>query len=254
MTMFLELFHQASKRVFRGERGNDSDFGHTFGGATDYAGLAAFGGQPPVHLLLRLNTADPALGVDVQGAQWLPLLCAVRYGACGLGYRVTSDREVRIRYQAEAKAWDDFPYGGYPERLPSSPLVLEEGGYDPSNPENALFYAGVFGYDALSPEQLAALARHVEKDELPDIFGYETGEDYLQEGNCLPYTQGPPVEDCPAPECPNHGRASSLRTFAIFREGRANARSLWGPDCDSLQIIYQICPACSAIRTTNQST
>jgi hypothetical protein len=253
MVMFLNLFHQPSKKVFRGERGHDSGFGHTFGGATHYAGLAAFVGQPPVNLLLRLNTADPAVRVTLPGAQWLPLLCAVRYGACGLGYRVVSDREVNILFQAEAKAWDDFPYDGYPERLPSSPLVLEEGVYDPSDPENALFYAGVFGYDALSPEQFAALARHVEKDGVPDIFGYETGEDYLREGNCLPFTQGLPVEDCPAPECPNHGRASSLRTFAIFREGRPEARNLWGPNCGSLQIVYQICPACSAIRTTNQS-
>jgi hypothetical protein len=131
--------------------------------------------------------------------------------------------------------------------------MLEEGVYDPSDPENALLYAGVFGYDALSPEQFAALARHVEKDGLPDIFGYETGEDYLREGNCLPFTQGHPVEDCPAPECPNHGRVSSLRPFAIFREGRHEARTLWGPNCGSLQIVYQICPACSTIRTTNQS-
>lgn len=252
--MLLELFHPASRQVFRGKRGRDSRFGHTFGGATDYAGLAAFRGEPPVHLLLRLNTVDPAVGVTIPGVQWLPLLCAIRYGACDLGYRVTSDREVKILHQAEAKAWDDFPYDGYPERLPASPLVLEEGVYDPSDPENALSYAGVFGYDALSPKQLAALARHVEKKGLLDIFDhYETGEDYLREGNCLPFTQGLPVEDCPDPACVNHGQVSSLRTLAVFREGRPQARDLWGPDCGSLQIIYQICPACSAIRTTNES-
>lgn len=63
----------------------------------------------------------------------------------------------------------------------------------------------------------------------------------------------PPAEDCPAPGCPNHGRGSSLRTLAIFQEGRPEARDLWGLNCGSLQIVYQICPICSAIRTTNQS-
>lgn len=200
--------------------------------------------------MLRLNTANPAVGITVPGAQWLPLLCAVRYGACRLGYRVTSDREVRILYQAEAKAWDDF-YGGYPERLPSSPLVLEEGVYDPSNPENALFYAGVFGYDALSPEQFAVLAHHVEKDELPDMFGYETGEDYLREGNCLPNIQGPPGRRLPGPRVPQPRPGVVLEDLCDLP--RRPARGLWGPNCGSLQIIYQICPACSAIRTTDQS-
>lgn len=74
-----------------------------------------------------------------------------------------------------------LPYDGYSECLPASPLVLDEGVYDPSDPEKALFYASVFGYDALSPAQFATLARHVEQGGLLEIFDYETGEDYLRE-------------------------------------------------------------------------
>jgi hypothetical protein len=162
-----------------------------FGGASDDAALAAFGGEPAVHLLLRLNTADPAVGVTIPGVQWLPRLGAIRYGACDLGYRVTSDRQVKLLHQAETRPWDGFPHDGYPERLPISPRALEEGVYDPSDPKNALFYAAVFGYDALRPVQFAALARHVEKDGLRDIFDYQPGEDYLRQGNCLPFSQGP---------------------------------------------------------------
>lgn len=65
--MFLELFHPARRQVFRGKRGHDSRYGHAFGGASGYAGLAAFNGEPAVHLLLRLNTADPAVGVTLPG-------------------------------------------------------------------------------------------------------------------------------------------------------------------------------------------
>lgn len=253
--MFLAVFHRSADRVFRGNRGFASAFGHTYGGAIGYTGLKAFDGQPPVHLLLRLNTADPAVGVRLPDSLWLPLLCAIRYGACGLGYRVTSDEQVTILHQTENKAWDDFPYDGFPERLPSSPIALEDAGYDPADKQDAIFYAGVFGYDFLSPEQFADLARHVESEGIPDDGqGWETGAEYLREGNCLPYAQGRPVEGCPDTGCRNHGREASLRTFAIFQEGRAEARTLWGPNCGSLQIVYQICPACSAIRTTNQAT
>ncbi|MHC5543416.1 hypothetical protein ACYOEI_34775, partial [Singulisphaera rosea] len=51
--MFLELYHPASRQVFRGKRGQGSEYGHVFGGVSNYAGLAAFSGQPTVHLLLR---------------------------------------------------------------------------------------------------------------------------------------------------------------------------------------------------------
>ncbi len=253
--MFLAVFHQADKRVFLGLRGTDSAFGHTFGGSVDYAGLVAFPGQPPVHLLMRLNTADSAVAVALPGLQWLPLLCAIRYGACQLAYRVTSDLSVKIIHQTESKAWKDFPYDDYPQRLAPMPLLLEKSSYDPGDPDDVLFYAGVFGYDTLTTDQFTALARHVENNGLPDDgYGWESGEEYLQDGNCLPFAQGRPVEGCPDPGCANYCRASSLRTFAIFQENRAEARSLWGPDCGSLQIVYEICPLCLVVRTTNQST
>jgi hypothetical protein len=251
--MSLALFHPETRRVFRGKRGRQSRYGHTFGGAADYAGLVAHKRQPPA-LLFRLNTADPAVGVTLPGAQWLPLLCAIRYGACDLGYRVVSDQEVTILHQAEKKAWDGFPRDAYPEKLPVQPVALEETAYDPDKVEHGLFYAGVFGYRALSPEQYARLVRHVETEDLPDLFGWESAEAYLEEGNSLPFVQGRPVDDCPDPRCGNHGRASSLRIFAIFQEAEQEARTLWGPNGENLQIIYQVCPKCAAIRTSNQCT
>jgi hypothetical protein len=64
--------------------------------------------------------------------------------------------------------------------------------------------------------------------------------------------QGKPEDVCPNRGCANRRRPGALRPFAIFREERARVRTLWGPNCSSLQIIHQVCPACSAIRTGNQ--
>jgi hypothetical protein len=44
--MVLALFHADSRRIFQGQRGKTSPFGHMFGGCVEYAGLAAFQGQP----------------------------------------------------------------------------------------------------------------------------------------------------------------------------------------------------------------
>src|SRR5262245_45899839 len=115
--MFFAVFHQETRRIFIGTRGKKSRFGHSFGGAAEYDGLKRFKGQPPAHLLFRLNLSDPAVGINLPGVQWLPLLCAIRYGACDLGYRILSDSSVKILYQRETKAWDGFPYDDYPGKL-----------------------------------------------------------------------------------------------------------------------------------------
>lgn len=157
-------------------------------------------------------------------------------------------------YRREPRAWDGFPYDGFPVALPPRPVAIAEGVYDPSRVEDGLFYAGVFGYGALSPEQYAGLVRHVADHGLHDLFGWESPEAYLEEGNGLPFEQGRPADACPDPACVNHARPSSLRTFAIFEEEQAEVRQLWGPNCGGLQNIYQVCPTCSAIHASNQCT
>ncbi len=194
--MFFVVFHQDSQRIFTGTRGKKSRFGHAFGGAADYDGLRRFKGQPPVHLLLRLNMADPAVGINLPKVQWLPLLCAIRYGACDLGYRVLSDDAVKILYQEERKAWDDFPYDGYPEKLPVKPLTLSMVNHDPDNPKQAYVLAGAFGIDMLTAAQLKGLTRYIAKQHLypnPEWAGYgwDSPEEYLREAHSWwPFVQG----------------------------------------------------------------
>jgi hypothetical protein len=254
--MNLTLFDPEARRIFLGERDQASPYGHSFGGSADYAGLAAFKRQPPVHLLLRLNMEDTAVTLSLPGIRWLPLLCAIRYGACDLGYRVVSDSEVKIFAQKETKAWKKFPFDGFPEKLPVEPVVLWEQAYEPGDPMEALRFAGVFGLDHLTSDQFSAVAAFVVEEGLfdPSFMDQETPEEYVREGNCLPFVQGKPSDDCPDPACPNHGQIGSLRILAIFEEDENRIRQLWGPNCGSLQILYQTCPTCGAIRTINQCT
>lgn len=253
--MILTIFHLESHRLFHGTRGEKSPFRHKFGAAADYAGLTKYQRQPPVHLLFRLNTADPAVGVTLAGVQWLPLLCAIRYLACDLGYRVLSDSRVKILHQTEKKAQTVYPYEDYPEKLPPKSLAFREGSYNPRTIKDGLNYAGVFGYEALSAKQYSRLLRRVEKERLPEMLGWESAEAYLEQGNSSPFVQGRPIEDCPDQSCINHGKESSLRTLAIFEEeGKQEIRKLWGPAGENAQIIWQICPICAAIRATNQCT
>jgi hypothetical protein len=247
--MQLAIFHQQTKQVFRGIRGKKSPFEHMFGGSADYAGLTPYQRQPPVHLLFRLNTADPAVGVTLRKTQWLPLLCAIRYGACNLGYRVTSDKKVKILYQEYDAPWDDFPYDGYPTKLPAKPVALQAA-YDPQDLKDVFYYAAAIGYETVSAKQYAQLVRRVEKH-----FRLKpgSGDDYLQK-SCEPFVQGEPKDKCPDPACQNHRSKGKLRTLAIFEEELKKEAEFWGPSCENLQIIWQLCPKCAAIRTTNQCT
>lgn len=252
--MHLPFFHQDTRRVFLGRRGDVSKFGHTFGGLVDYTGLTAYPGEPPAHLLFRLNTEDPAVEVTVPGSKWLPLLCAIRYGACPLGYRVVSDNEVKILYQHEAKAWPDFPSDDFPSRLPSGTLALSGNVYNSDDPEDAHFYGDVFGYAHLTPAQHAAVAQYVAAEGWHDLSGWEVDE-YLEASSGFTFSQGRPHEACPDPSCRNHGRDGSLRVLATLREGANDPESIWGgARHEGIQVIFLICPECSAVLTTNQCT
>lgn len=258
--MFFVIFQHDTRRIFTGTRGKKSHFGHSFGGSVEYRGLRRFKGQPPAHLLCRLNMADPAVGITLPNVQWLPLLCAIRYGACALSYQILSNGAVKILYQKESKAWDDFPYDGYPKQLPVEPMSLKTVKYDLDKPKDAYIIAASFGINLLTDTQFAGLARYVAKRKLypnPEWsgFGWDSAEDFLREEHgWWPFVQGPPSEDCLNPACSDRGRRGAMRTFAVFEEEAEKVRSLWGPHCGSLQIIYQICPKCSAVSVSNQCT
>lgn len=253
--MFLGIYHRDTRRVFRGRRGLASPFGHAFGGSAKYAGLLPGKGKPPVNLMFRFDTSDLAVNATISGARWLPLLCAIQYDACGLGYRVVSDGEVKILRMERRK-----PDRGYrnvcPDALPPQPVTLLEAPYDPDDVADVVFHAGVFGYDGLTPKQYAKVVRRAQRD--APSHGWDGSIEEFMQNACGPYVQGRPVEGCPDRSCGNHGRPSSLRTVAIYVEHPFDWRKptdppAWCPDGD-LMIIWQTCPKCTAIQATNQCT
>jgi len=251
--MFLAFFHLAERLVFRGQRGRGDRFGHTSGGSVSYVGLRTSPDKPPAHLLFRLDTADPCVGVRLSTSQWLPLLCPIRYGGCAMGYRVISDTEVRILRMGEAEALEGFPRDDYPEELPVESLRVVPGDYDPSDTGDVWFYAGVFGYDHLTPLQYAQMVRDIDESGAWDDGTAANAEEYARD-NELPYVQGRPQTECPDPACANHSRPASLRTIAVFEEHAELADEMWGPDCGVPQVIWQVCPLCEAIAVENQAT
>lgn len=253
--MPLQLIHHPA-RTLAYSVAADAGFGHRLGGG-GYAGLTPPSGGPPVHLLFRLNTADPAVGLTLPGLTHLPLLAAVRYGGCPLGYRVVSDSGVRVFWLAETEPWADYPTPDYPAELPATPIGLAADGYDPDNPAVAWFFSGFFGTAHLSPSQKHRVAELLTESGLfaaqqdrPD----QTALQAVDEWEGWPFYEGPPADPCPDPACANHALPGSLRVFALYQASAGFRRTLWGPDADDIQLVYQHCPACQAILCTSQAS
>ena len=253
--MDLSLVRYDVRDIADGIRALASPYGHRFGGENGYAGVRKVAAKPPVHLLFRLNTEDPAVGAVIPGMKWLPLLCAIRYGACELGYRVLADDRVEILHQSTTKEWDDFPTPGYPDELPLSAVNVVRGGYNPDEPASAWFHSAFFGLDHLSTKQRTELTQFLGTlDWLELDWEGQTLDEYVEEHRGAPFIQGVPDCKCPDTKCAGRRRKGNMRVFAWFQESDELFRGLWGPNGENLQIIYMICQTCHAIVTVNQCT
>src|SRR5262249_38089851 len=158
----------------------------------------------------------------------------------------------------QTEASDDFPRPNYPDALPAKPVDFAERLYDPNDPSDVYFYAGVFRCAALTTRQFRKAVEFVVAEGLwdyeLDTTGCETAEEYLREGAGSPFAQGTPEDGCPAKGCRLHKRVGSLRVFALYQEAEKNSRKIWGPNGENLEITYQLCPACGAVLVQNQCT
>src|SRR5262249_55149950 len=119
-------------------------------------------------------------------------------------------------------------YGGlsdFPEELPLRAVKVEDSGAAPDDPQLALIYSGIFGWDTLTERQLRAmrpaLAKEYDKyaveDELPPATSLRL-EELTAPLRGAPFWQHPPKSPSPDTNCSNHDVKGALQVFLLLRD------------------------------------
>jgi hypothetical protein len=285
--MPLSSFQYQPPTHYREVRGKTSRFAHSFGGDPAAQGIR-FVNCEPMHLIYRLNQADPVVGTIVPGIEWLPLCYHFSYASWDgqLIYRVPSENEVELIAPTEAMFDPDFPLPGFPRQFPQSPAAFSKQKYDPAVTEDSLQLAAVFGVDQLSPAKMQRAIQIADEtcgtisDNQGGVISDWSAEDVLRNFHRQPFFQGAPTKSCENPNCTaeiayrrpamtispgstfeevtgeksltipaRDVRRPSLRVFAIHQPDDGDDR-VW----PHVQIVFQVCECCHCIRVTNQCT
>jgi hypothetical protein len=288
--MPLSLFDHKLSAHFR-ERPNVVDaFGHTFGGEPSALGIRFVNLETPLHLVYRLNLADPAVAVELPGLKWLPLCYGFSYAAYDgtTIYRVLSDTEVELIVPDDPQYDPHFPYVNYPTCFPQHPVSFSRQPYDPTIAEDALRLAAVFGVDRLPAAEMKRAIAIAEKKGLiaewraDATFADWSPEDIIRCGYKEPFAQGAPLKSCDNPHCTAEieyrtepmeitfteeiadlfdDRTLKIEAFDVRRDSM-RVFALHQPDPEDtllwrdayVQLIFEICDTCGCIRVSNQCT
>jgi hypothetical protein len=254
------LFDAPGQKVYLVEPGRRGRFRHSFGGPPRHEGAVPPRRRRPLHLVYSLDLSDPRVGVTIPGIRLLPLYHGFAYQDGDVGYQVLADDRIRVFRLGSRRGRRNSPDKNYP--LPEFPRVavsVEETVFDPSDPEAAAAFIGVFGVDRVPertrPKLRKLLARWYRRQEDlfegPDEGPPETLEELAQLFD-FPFQQGRPDSPCPDPRCENHGKAGSMRVLALVGSSPVPGVALWGESGEGVQLIFEICPLCRAICTSNQ--
>lgn len=235
---------------------NTSRYGHSFGGKHDRRGASRDDCNGIlIHLLHRINLRDPSVPIQIPGISWLPLYYVFDFRANDLGYQLTSDDSLQSFFPSDDKhvtTRESWPSKDYPPEFPASDVSIFECQFDPTDPEDAYMWAGVFGVSKLSASDRELVKRRVERDcEYTYDFTDATEEEY-DDAMCFPFMQGKPDNRCLNPDCGNHGLNGQLDVIALVPPEPVSGVSLWGGS--DVQLIFELCPLCDTIRSSNQST
>src|SRR5688500_17095115 len=128
--MPLSVFDHHTLTLYREIAGASDPFGHTFGGEAEAFGLR-FLNCEPLHLLYRLNQADPSINVTLQVVSWLPLCLHFWYASheAKVVYRVLSNMEIELIAPDEWVFDPNYPYPKYPRAFPDSPVAFRKQKY-----------------------------------------------------------------------------------------------------------------------------
>jgi hypothetical protein len=281
--MTLSLFHQQPPLHFS-ELEGAGEFSHTFGGTPHSFGIR-FTNCSPLHLIYRLDLADPAAPVGRPDLKWLALVYHFSDASFAgeLVYQVRSDTEIQVLSPALQQFNPDFPYSNFPPFFDETAIHFERQPYECTRAEDAVRMAALFGLNSLSDVEMERAVELADEScgtisawGLPDW----TPENIVRSAHREPFAQGSPIAECTNPDCSapieyrrksisvsvndeladflgdstfaipaRDVRQESLRVFAIV-EPTPLRRQLWGDQ--RIQLIYQICELCKCIRVTNQ--
>lgn len=211
--MPLSLFQHESLSYFREAIVPPDKYEHTFGGDPESFGIR-FANCEPLHLLYRLNQADPFANLNINGVTWLPLIYHFAYASQNgdLTYRITNDAEIEVLDPADAEFDPNYPYPNYPSVFPECRVALSKQKYDPSIAEDALSLAGIFGVDHLPKDEMLRAVKIVGETSslfkdwgskgIPGIdFPEWSPEDLVRREYCKPFLQTRPSRECKNPNC-----------------------------------------------------
>jgi hypothetical protein len=273
MAMPLSFFHHQTLSHYCEDSNSPNKFGHTFGGDPSSFGLR-FANCEPLHLVYRLNQADPAVNARIPGVTWLPLIYHFPYASIysDLVYRLVSDTEIEMLAPLTAEFDDEFPYSAYPSAFPESPVAFSKRKYDPALAEDAVPLAGVFGIGQLSDSEMKKAVQIVGRTSTlfedwaadggtPGVdFPDWSEEELVRHVYDEPFMQRRPTKECDNPECTpqvsrdektENLRKDSMRVFALLQPDAQN-KLLWGHL--HAQLIWQLCESCNCIRVSYQCT
>ncbi len=229
------------------------EFAHTFGGEPDRDDA-----RPDcthgirLHLLYRFDLTDPLVPIAVPGLKWLPLYYVFDFRANEVGYTLHSDASMTTYFPTDdenVSSDESWPSDDFPMVFPSHSIELAAHSFDPKNLDDAAQWAGVFGIRHLADDQLAELKRLIDAhcDEIGD---YPPEGDDFYDYLCSPLWQGTPNNCCINPGCENNSKPQSLNVLALVPHDPIPGLEIWGGAY--VQTIFEICPLCYTIRSSNQ--
>mgnify|MGYP007059394867 FL=1 len=252
---------------------DESAFSHSFGGAVQHQGAVTQEHGDPLHLLYRLNTDDPEIPISIPGVRWVPLYYCFNWrSGMTVGYRVESESKIETfplarRFKNYVSDESEYPYDGFPDQFDIRAVVATRSAFDPLNREHVREYIDVFGTESLGERSRRELIDDLRSDyNLLDEGPADDSDEALLMTISGPSCQGHPENTCPNPGCGNHSAPRSMRIIAIVpaypfgdsvEHETLDVFSPWGEQCDlpcsDLEIVYEMCPVCSAIMATSQA-
>lgn len=242
-------------RIVTAGRGT-SEFGHTFGGPPEREGTSRDEcGGILIHLLHRLNLSDPLIPVSFPGVNWLPLYYCFDFRANVLGYRLLSDSRLVTFFPDDDPNVSDhesWPDKNFPLEFPKCDIRLSPFDYDPTDLDDVYAWAGVFGIGRLSPSDQQAVRQRV-LDEFDEFDAPPVTDEEFENALSYPFLHGKPTGCCLNPECDRFRQNRGMQTIALVHSEPIPNIHIWGK-WGGVDLIFQMCASCFAIRVSNQCT